>query len=670
MLELDTLLENPTSTSLNRLSDKGERCVGMGEWVVLLFKLLAGFLHHRPHDGTEFLLLVRLNRLKRLGSISECEVVYTLRKFLHFGLAVQQGGLSQLPPDYFYDYVIKDTASVHWQDSRTHKSTLFSEDPEEVYLLRPMPTVAELWKLMYAYASRYFSRLCNSFVVDDLWDFLWTHKELRSSHIVGVNCGRYQGFEALFARNARMVPTEGLYAEATPPPTSFEVIPVSVQDFVVDIITGDNGNIQVTNTVLLGATGSVEKKTAWADSMPDFTYLAETVKMAEPIEIIPRYHATCPGRPASAQGGELVGNVALHKTPSTRPTQKVASQKTSSRFTLPTGIPYSGSPHAPPPHQEVQLSELLGEPSPFTSTPSPEVDSGSSSSEGETSGEEVEGMSLPRVLERLRALEVLFGTFDQLLAGVNFEDDLPVWALEPLVSALLRHIASAPDVKSIRGAISSDSRIMGPIRPDSYLSYWRLIQTHGKVSNRFLVLLPLLYAPMPSWSPVALREHRAVYLAKAWTSLHDIHHVREAKRREAAERAFEDALRQLEHGEVTLAYLVGDDTGRLREWSQSRMAGYRETVPAAPSWRELLKALAEMRARLVLQRLGHLDKMDSRRWAEDVVTDDNEEVEDIPYAASRPDKQEMRVIQYLATAGNMTTPSGTAMLEARSQLGL
>jgi hypothetical protein len=186
VVEIDALAENSVSYTWDR-----------PEWALLLFKAIAGAIYEIGEDeSSNFLLLVRLNKLKRLGDIRENVFVYILRKYFDFALAVHdsmQGDSQTIPPLYknsdasgWYDYDFAiDTevnlfSKIENDDIRDY---LMENDETSPILFRAMPSVSELWKLFQLYFKDLFSKFGNNYAKLSVYDFMYTDVDMVSGNM-------------------------------------------------------------------------------------------------------------------------------------------------------------------------------------------------------------------------------------------------------------------------------------------------------------------------------------------------------------------------------------------------------------------------------------------------------------------------------------------------------
>ena len=152
------------------------------EWMILMFKILANLVYSRM-DYEDYLIMIPLDKLKRIGNVPENVMVYMLRKYLNFGLCINEKikrdssteetkrGLyiGRDNYEYDYDYVIQDNDKV-----KMHKiygivdengdvfDSIEKIDISEPILLRPIPTIEELWKMWQFYTQISYQMLRGS----------------------------------------------------------------------------------------------------------------------------------------------------------------------------------------------------------------------------------------------------------------------------------------------------------------------------------------------------------------------------------------------------------------------------------------------------------------------------------------------------------------------------
>lgn len=177
LLEIDVICEGPNENQWD-----------YPDWLLLLFKALASFAY-READSTEYLLLVRLDNLKRFGNARENVVVFLLRKYLDFGVCIgnELQGDENNPayyggtdgPFYDFDYVIQEQKTTYSSlrtaaDGTVYVDTKFLEtNKTEPLLIRPMPTAPELWKLFQYYMRVFFSSVFGNEMIRSLYDFMY-----------------------------------------------------------------------------------------------------------------------------------------------------------------------------------------------------------------------------------------------------------------------------------------------------------------------------------------------------------------------------------------------------------------------------------------------------------------------------------------------------------------
>lgn len=132
------------------------------EWMVLMFKLLLGIAYwaRANSEYEQFMILIPLDRLKRIGNVPENLFVYMMRRYLNFGLAMKYDQVLKdtawkvytgiRGESYFLDFWIRDFAKIY---TFGQSDLLELDDPTEPYLLRPVPTVDEAWKMFQFYAQ-------------------------------------------------------------------------------------------------------------------------------------------------------------------------------------------------------------------------------------------------------------------------------------------------------------------------------------------------------------------------------------------------------------------------------------------------------------------------------------------------------------------------------------
>jgi hypothetical protein len=205
------------------------------EWVALLFKALASFIYNinNENESSEYLCMLRLNKLQLGGNVDESKLIYLLKTYFDFGVCVPEESL-QYNQDgsvdvKFYDklnyqyimkkrgrqevwsVVVKENAEItngeqpnqdeldqleeeanennnnpkrrgrkpkkgsQRQDRLTGELENFDigYDESEIWLVRMMPTLDELWRLFqYAYQN-YFTKLYNCSYVRSLYEFMY-----------------------------------------------------------------------------------------------------------------------------------------------------------------------------------------------------------------------------------------------------------------------------------------------------------------------------------------------------------------------------------------------------------------------------------------------------------------------------------------------------------------
>ncbi len=183
------------------------------EWMILMFKLFATMIYGRK-DFEQYLVIVPLDKLKRVGNVPENVLVYMLRKYLNFGLCVNEKiqrdpnsegaeqGLYAGRKDsiYDYDYVLQNTP---FSDGSSHMVKLYTMtysdqtraqniemdnlfeivDSTEPLLIRPIPTTEELWKMWQFYTQSVYATAFAGERIPNLTEFLEHDVKLKSSRL-------------------------------------------------------------------------------------------------------------------------------------------------------------------------------------------------------------------------------------------------------------------------------------------------------------------------------------------------------------------------------------------------------------------------------------------------------------------------------------------------------
>lgn len=204
ILELDAICEggNPGLYTWDR-----------PEWMLLMFKSLASFLYKMGEkDAMKNLLVVRLNKLQMAGNVDYQKVIYLLRKYLDFAVAIDwsiQGEDEGFPPMYEYflhdgkskalefDYVMFDrkwmyatvkqgeVASTRTVEGKEVPNVEFNmyqlmNDPTEPWLICMMPSVAQLFKALQFYVQDYMQSTFGGEYIRNFYDFVYADPDMIS----------------------------------------------------------------------------------------------------------------------------------------------------------------------------------------------------------------------------------------------------------------------------------------------------------------------------------------------------------------------------------------------------------------------------------------------------------------------------------------------------------
>jgi hypothetical protein len=171
------------------------------QWLLLVFKALASFLYKLGEVAARnYLVVVKLSELQLRGGVTRDDVVFFLTKYLDFARCVHNDvhGEEPLYPHFAPDLVFIDaavrhtTATVQKDDAGNFDmenvavdTVPVAFDTKQAWLLRPLPSIQELWKmLMFAYQD-FFK---NAFGVGipegqnaNLYQYLYADTSLESS---------------------------------------------------------------------------------------------------------------------------------------------------------------------------------------------------------------------------------------------------------------------------------------------------------------------------------------------------------------------------------------------------------------------------------------------------------------------------------------------------------
>lgn len=172
------------------------------EWMLLMFKMIASFIYANQDSYQKFLIMIPLDKLKRSGNIPENVLTYLLRRYLNFGLCVNESvaadpeeGRSGLyigrdEEEYDYDFILSDFVKIYsrgvtdeGQVSRADQLEIVDET--EPILIRPLPTLTELWGMWRFYTQEIVTRVfgIDQIGTDDLNTFLRRDQQLKSGHL-------------------------------------------------------------------------------------------------------------------------------------------------------------------------------------------------------------------------------------------------------------------------------------------------------------------------------------------------------------------------------------------------------------------------------------------------------------------------------------------------------
>jgi hypothetical protein len=206
ILELSHITENPRD-----VPDGIER----PHWMLLLFKAMASYIYKfGDADSRRYLCVVRLNHLTYDGYLNEASVVYALTKYFDFAVCVHpsiagktdyedeeedddtDGGRinSAMYKHLKYDLVMSGAKIAYTTigPDRVPQTSFVPVDATEPYLIRPLPTIAELWKMfMFAYQDFFADSLKIGIPEgqkESLYEYLWADTSLQSSSMKWPGC--------------------------------------------------------------------------------------------------------------------------------------------------------------------------------------------------------------------------------------------------------------------------------------------------------------------------------------------------------------------------------------------------------------------------------------------------------------------------------------------------
>lgn len=156
-------------------------------------------------------LLVRLNRIKRLGLLPENVLVYILRKYFDFALCLPESASEEFVDvrnvPYRGDMIVRKQWRVYTTVDRDSKTGISDEDhweeidETEPILFRPMPTLDEFWRLVQYYMFYFFEHQTRYFEkatlndIPSLSEFLFADKELKLSGLQDIGPVYFTGFD-------------------------------------------------------------------------------------------------------------------------------------------------------------------------------------------------------------------------------------------------------------------------------------------------------------------------------------------------------------------------------------------------------------------------------------------------------------------------------------------
>lgn len=156
-------------------------------------------------------LLVRLNRVKRLGLLPENVLVYILRRYFDFALVLPRSSSEEFvdvrgstyAPDLFADeqYRIYTTVERNSDKTLSDRDRWEEIDETEPFLFRPMPTQEEYWRMVQYYLFYFFEHQTRNFDktslndIPSLTEFLFADKELKLSGLADLGPAYFTSFE-------------------------------------------------------------------------------------------------------------------------------------------------------------------------------------------------------------------------------------------------------------------------------------------------------------------------------------------------------------------------------------------------------------------------------------------------------------------------------------------
>jgi len=156
------------------------------------------------------ILLVRLNRIKRLGLLPENVLVYILRKYFDFALCLSskdQVFTSINDKPYEIDMNVKNQWRVYTTIQRNQNGEVVDIDrweeidDKEPFLIRPIPSLDEFWRLIQYYLFYFFEHQTRNFEktnlndIPSLFDFLTADKDIKLSNLSTVGPVHNTGFD-------------------------------------------------------------------------------------------------------------------------------------------------------------------------------------------------------------------------------------------------------------------------------------------------------------------------------------------------------------------------------------------------------------------------------------------------------------------------------------------
>ena len=147
------------------------------DWFILYFKALIGYIRDYEVETSgktsntfpRPLLLVRLDTLNHAGTVTDINMCFYLRRYLAFALACPQTVIDEAVVRnnlFAPDFLIDSVELIHTQSSGANKDDYVRNsisDLENAYwLLRPLPTLDELWTMFVMYTGQFWLSLPTS----------------------------------------------------------------------------------------------------------------------------------------------------------------------------------------------------------------------------------------------------------------------------------------------------------------------------------------------------------------------------------------------------------------------------------------------------------------------------------------------------------------------------